>query len=526
MNTSSPTLLCNKTAWISLSLIGTFAFGEPKPAIPFSDHMVLQRDMANPVWGTADPSEKISVSIAGQNKHTTAGKDGSWQVNLDPLKVGGPHQLVIAGTDKTLTYKDVLVGEVWLGSGQSNMAGGAGGYAKNNPPLAKIIEQAPYPNLRLLHNKGAAWKVADAKACASFSAILLSFGVPLHKELDVPVGLMLGAVGGTPSGRWLTKEMLEDDAGVSQALKQWNKAHDLDKELAAYDKALAKWEKLAAEAKAQKKRAPRKPQKPVQGGDFAGRRVGDLYDAFINRLVPYGMRGVLWDQGESGTSIRELDQYVTMGALIRGWRQAWGQGDFPFLYVQKPSGYSSAYKVNKDDLETMLANPFATLPSKANPDDRGGLYRELHVRIRNHPNTAMVTALDLGPGVHPRNKAGYGARGARVALGFVYGQDHAIYGPSYKSQVIEGNLVRVGFSDLGIGLAIGQGTKLQGFAIAGKDKVFHWANAKIEGDYVVLSSSEVKAPVAVRYGWARKREWANLFNKDGLPATTFRTDDW
>jgi sialate O-acetylesterase len=240
-------------------------------------------------------------------------------------------------------------------------------------------------------------------------------------------------------------------------------------------------------------------------------------------MMPFGIRGVLWDQGESGTAITGVDQYTLMGALIRGWRKEWGQGDFPFLYVQKPSGGGCAY--DQKDPVTNKANAFAALPANP-PATQAGLYRETHIRIMKYPNTAMVISTDLGPGIHPTNKSGYGARSARVALGMVYGKRVEYYGPLYDSHQTDGNKVSVRFSHAGGGLMYQHGDKVQGFAIAGEDKVFHWADAKIEGDVVVLTCDKVPKPVAVRYAWGDTHPWANLFNKDGLPAITFRTDGW
>jgi sialate O-acetylesterase len=265
-------------------------------------------------------------------------------------------------------------------------------------------------------------------------------------------------------------------------------------------------------AKEAGKPLPRKPRGPG--------KIGDLYAAHIAPVVPYAIRGVLWDQGESGTAVPEIDQFSMMGALIRGWRNAWGQGEFPFLYVQKPSGGGCAW--DQENPVTRMANDFAAQPAATNKDTDGN-YRALHIKIMQHPNTAMVTASDLGSGVHPANKSGYGRRACRVALGFVYGRDVEIYGPVYESHAVEGNTIRVRFDHVGQGLAVKHADTLQGFEIAGNDSVFHWADAEIDGDTVVLSSPRVTKPVHVRYGWARNHPWANLFNKDGLPALTFST---
>ncbi|MDH3583378.1 MAG: sialate O-acetylesterase, partial [Phycisphaerae bacterium] len=353
-----------------------------------------------------------------------------------------------------------------------------------------------------------------------FSALLLAFGHGLHEQLDVPVGLIVGAVGGTPSGYWLSREAYEADEACKNVIAEASLKFDEKAVAERYRQSLAKWEKAAAKAKKDGKRAPRKPGPPAKPGTVSSGTLGGLYERFIRPVVGYVIRGVLWDQGESGTRIVGMDQYTLMGALIRGWRNEWGQGDFPFLYIQKPSGGGCAW--DPSDPVTRNAEKFSALPGAA----KDGVYRDLHIRIRNYPKTYMVTASDLGSGVHPTNKWGYGQRAVRVALGAAYGRKVAIYGPTYESHRVEGNKVRVRFVNVGKGLAARHDKKLQGFAIAGEDKVFHWAEARIDGGSVVLSSDKVSKPVAVRYAWSRKHAWANLFNQDGLPALTFRTDNW
>ena len=285
----------------------TVSLAEVKVPPVLSDHMVLQRDLAAPVWGTAKAGEEVAVSIAGQSHTVKADIEGNWSMKLKPLKAGGPHVLSIKGSNHVV-LKDVLVGDVWIGSGQSNMAGGAGGYAKGDEVLAELADGI-YPQLRLCRGKGGTWQQSTPQTNPGFSALLFSFGQRLQKDLDVPVGLILGAVGGTPSGRWLTDEMVA---------------------------------------------------KGVKGKDFKAANGGDLYSQHILPVVPYGIRGVLWDQGESGTAISGLDQFTTMGALIGGWRDAWGQGEFPFLYVQKPSGGGWAWDKSKPT--TRMAEDFAALP--------------------------------------------------------------------------------------------------------------------------------------------------------------------
>lgn len=484
-----------------------------------SDHMVLQRDAAAPVWGVAAPGEAISVSIAGQTKTTAADAAGKWKVTLDPLKVAEGLTLTVAGKN-TVTVKDVLVGEVWLGSGQSNMDMHVNSYTNGDPVLAQSAA-ASYPKLRLLHKGRRGWELAVPANNAQFSALLFAFGVPLQRELGVPVGLLVGAVGGTPSGYWLTEEMYRSDAACAEQAKEFAQTYDFEAAKKKYEEQFSAWKLEAEKAKQAKVKAPRAPVAPAKAGESAG-KIGNLYEAHVRPYAPYAIRGVLWDQGESGTAVTGVDQFNVMGALIKGWRKEWGQ-DFPFLYVQKPSGGGTAWDLG--DPVTRSASAFAPLPARV-PGNGDGLYRELHIRIQQHPKTAMVTSTDLGSGVHPTNKAGYGERAARVALGFVYGRPAETSGPLYASHAVEGGKVRVTFTRVGQGLAARHSDTLQGFMVAGSDKKFVWADAVIEGNSVVVSSAQVANPEAVRYAWSGNAPWANLFNKDGLPAQTFRTDGW
>ena len=509
-------------ALLSFLLISSTMHAAVKPARCFSDHMVLQRDMAVPVFGTAEPGERIVVTIAGQTKKTTADSDGRWRVELKPLKAGGPYAMSIAGAT-TVKFSDILIGDVWMGSGQSNMAGAAGHYAKRDDVLAKWIADGPYPNVRLLSTRTKTWVTATPTTAAQFSAILFAFGLTLHKDLDVPIGLYVGAVGGTPSGLWIPSEALFASAECERLYNDGRKAYSHERQMKQYTAKLAAWDRASAKAKAEgKKPRGRKPTAPTPPPPFKELKAGGLFDRYIRHMAGYGIRGVLWDQGEAGTKILNIDQFTMMGALIGGWRELWGQGEFPWIYVQKPSGGGCAFGL-EDDFTTRMADAFEPLPSQINPKD-DGVYREIHSRIMQHPNTHMAIARDLGSSVHPANKSGYGARAAQVALAKVYGKDVERYGPLYRSHTVEGDKIRITFTNVGQGLAFRHADRLQGFAIAGEDKVFHWADAVIDGETVVVSSKDVPSPVAVRYAWARVARWANLFNKDGLPALAFQTD--
>ena len=487
------------------------ANAEIKTAPIFSDNMVIQRGMKAPVWGTADAGQEVTVKFAGQTKTTKADKDGKWSLKLDPMDAcATPGTMTVGQTE----FKNVLIGDVWVGSGQSNMAGGAGGYARRDKGLAKLIA-AEYPQIRLARGERGGWKTAEPNNNKGFSALLFSFGAPLQKELNIPVGLIVGAVGGTPSGRWLSPEAFQADPACQAASKAYNAKAGSAAALKKYEQALEKWKLAAAAAKAAKKRAPRKPRPPRQA-----KASGDLFIKFIRPIIPYAIRGVVWDQGESGTQIAGVDQFTVMGALIRGWRTEWKQ-DFPFIYIQKPSGGGCAWD-KKDNPVTNQASDYSDkLPKSLRPND--GAYRELHIRIMQHENTYMAISSDLGAGVHPMNKSGYGLRACRVAMGAVYKKDVEIYGPLYDSHKVEGAKIRITFKHTGKGLAFKGGDKLTGFQIAGDDGKFEWADAKIDGKTVVLTCDKVAKPTAARYAWSKQRPWANLFNKDGLPAVTFQT---
>ena len=301
---------------------------------------------------------------------------------------------------------------------------------------------------------------------------------------------------------------------MQAAIAAANATYDPAAEKARYEAALATWEAAAEKAKAEKKPGPKKPEPPLAPGACRG-KVGHLYAARIRPMVPYAVRGVLWDQGESGTAIANVNQFLLMGALIKGWRKDWGR-ELPFIIVQKPSGGGCAF--DKADPVTANAEKFAPLP-KAVPTD--GADRELHIRIGEHPHTFVATTSDLGSGIHPGNKFGYGSRAARVALGAVYGRPVESSGPTVKAASAEVSRVRVTFDHIGAGLVARHGEQVQGFAVAGADGAWSWGDTTIDGDAVVLTCPTVPEPVSVRYAFSSRIPWANLFNKDGLPAVSF-----
>lgn len=340
-----------------------------------------------------------------------------------------------------------------------------------------------------------------------------------------PVGLMEGAVQGSPAAHWLTDEAVTGSAEIAAAIKEREQRIPYGPRKERYDAALAEWEKAVA-ALPEGTKKPAKPQMPFPAGVTRGTR-GDFYEKHIRPMQPYAIRGVLWDQGEGGTDIHGVPQSAVMTALIENWRKDWGQGGFAWVYQQKPSGGGPAF--DPADPVTRGAVALAPLPSAPAQEPGRMTHREEYFYFQTVPNAHLVFTSDLMPGVHPENKSGYATRAAQVALGAVYRKPVVYNGPVYDGFAIEGAEIRIRFKNTGKGLACPQGQALQGFSIAGADRRFRWAKATIMGgDMVVLKSDEVPEPVAARYAWTTtytaEIPWANLFNAAGLPALSFRTD--
>jgi sialate O-acetylesterase len=463
----------------------------------FSDGMVLQSDFACPVWGTVEPGEEISVSIAGQKKTAKAGADGKWSLKLDPLKTGGPHELIVGGRN-TITVRDVLVGEVWICSGQSNME-----WTVNNSNNA-VEEKASanYPKLRhfLVPKRQEAapvadvvgsWKLCSPDTVGGFTAVGYFFGRELHQKLSVPIGLIHTSWGGTAAEVWTSKRVLDATDLLKPMVESYAKRSE------TYEKQFAAYKEAAEKAKAEGKPAPKAPGgKPMM--------PSCLYNGMIANILPYGIKGAVWYQGESNAS-RAKEYQTLFPAMIKNWREDWGQGDFPFGFVQ-------------------LAN---YLPRKEQPADSAWAeLREAQTLTLSLPKTGMAVIIDIGDAkdIHPRNKQDVGRRLALWAQSQVYGKDIVYSGPIYESMKVEDGKVRLVFKHVGGGLEA-KGEKLTGFSVAGEDRTFHWADAKVDGKTVVVSSEKVAKPVAVRYAWADNPE-CNLYNKEGIPASPFRTDDW
>jgi sialate O-acetylesterase len=468
------------------------------------DNMVLQQGIKAPLWGTADDGEEITVTFDNQ-KHTTRAKDGRWRVDLDPLKAGGPHELTIAGKTNTVRAKNVLVGEVWICSGQSNMEMGLGSTAD----AQKAIAASENPKIRLfvVSRTGAAvpqadetgeWKECGPKTVGGFSAVGYYFGRDLNKALDVPVGLIETNWGGTLCEAWTSREALE----AVPDLKYLGDKADKDTKAAIDDylKALDKYREQVVKAHDEGKDFPAPPLLPSVKNPNAF--PSSLYNGMIAPLLPYAIKGAIWYQGESNAS--KASEYRTLfPTMIKDWREHWHQGDFPFLFVQ-------------------LA-PFNAGNSS------GVAWAELReaqlLTSQKVPNTAEAVITDVGDekDIHPKQKEPVGARLALAAEALTYGKKVEYSGPVYDSMKVDGNKAVISFTHTGGGL-VAKGGPLQGFAIAGPDYKFVKADAEIRDDHIEVSSKEVEKPVAVRFGWANFAV-LNLFNKDGLPATPFRTDD-
>ncbi len=625
----------------------------------FTENMVLQQKQDIPIWGTAQPGGEVLVIFNEQQKKAIVDKDGNWKVNLSPVPAGGPYELVVSGSE-TQTIKNVLVGEVWICSGQSNMEMAVDAEWGKIDNSKEEVANANYPNIRLfmvdkvMANEplkdftSSGWKECSPKTISEFSAVAYLFGRKLHNDLNVPVGLIDTAWGGTVVEAWTSANSLKninEFVDEIDALKLLQ--HEMKESKITYNKPQQKWidevnEKLndaGILAKGYNKYGYDSKEwktldvpktwenqdiifdgvmwvkkditipKDWQGEDltlnlgpindfditwFNGKLVGSmpsvgmfrtynipkellkegkneitvlildignsggiygepetisigyseeatislvgkwkyktekfnplilshppnwpgvsqqnrptvLYNGMIEPLLPYGIRGAIWYQGESNAD-RAMQYRKLFKTLINDWREVWGQGDFPFLFVQ-------------------LAN---FMPVQSEPSDEPWAHlREAQTMALELPNTGMAVTIDIGDArdIHPTNKQDVGKRLALNALAKVYGQDIPYSGPMYKAMKIEGSKIRIQFTHTNKGLKINGSNQLKGFAIAGADKKFVWAKAKIEGDKVVVWNTKVKNPVAVRYAWANN-PICNLYNGVELPASPFRTDDW
>ncbi len=509
------------TLVLSIMLMSTFANAKVKLPRIFSSHMVLQRNMPLPVWGWASPGENVTVTLAGNTATTTANSRGHWQVKLPALKAGGPYAMTVKGAN-TIKLVDILVGEVWLCSGQSNMEFGM----QKLTNAKEEIAAANYPKIRIFEVKKVTsglpsdhflattqwyekWRLCTPKNIAQgswegFSAVGYFFGRYLYKKLNVPVGLIDSSWGGTRIEPWTPPQGFASVPKLNSfvtLIKMANKLYC--KQLQPSLDKLQNWINAAHRNCAAGKAVPALsfalPNHPLNGRQ----KPTGLYNAMIKPMVPFAIRGAIWYQGESNRGDGMM-YYYKMQALINGWRKIWNEGDFPFYYVQlAPFRYRGS--------STMLPEIW-----------------EAQTAALSIPNTGMAITVDIGNirNIHPTDKQDVGKRLALWALAKTYGYSNIVYsGPLYKSMKIEGNKIRIYFKYTGSGLTTKDGQAPNWFTIAGQDKQFHPAKAVIEGNTVVVSSPDVPHPVAVRYAWSQIAQ-PNLMNKEKLPASPFRTDKW
>jgi sialate O-acetylesterase len=484
----------------------------------FGSNMVLQRDRPAPIWGAATPGDTLTVTFAGQTHTATADKKGNWRITLTPLKAsakGRPLAVQSTIDNRQSTIEDVLVGDVWLCSGQSNMA-----FALRSAASAKTeLPAADHPRIRLLHMIqgtpggrsvygpkelarctpekyfAGTWTTCTPETAKNFSAVAYFFGRDLHQATRVPVGLIHNAVGGTPTEAWMSRATLEADPQFRELLEDWPASKQLHPFMSERSSIhLKAWREAATKAKAAGQPAP-----PMPGHPF---KPAFLYESGIAPLMPFAIRGVIWYQGESNSTNPQLHERL-FPAMIRDWRKGWGQKELPFLFVQLPGmGTSKGYRAEKW------------------PEFREGQARALSL-----PNTGMAVTIDVGnpTNVHPRDKRTVGRRLALIARAKVYGEKIVCSGPALKSltAAADGRGVTLTFDCIGGGLAVRGGGKLTGFETAGRDGKFTPAEATIQGDTVLVATTG--KPTAIRYAWAPFPD-ANLINKEGLPAAPFRTN--
>jgi sialate O-acetylesterase len=497
----------------------------------FSDHMVLQRDIAVPVWGTAAAGEDVSVEFAGQKKTVKADADGKWMVKLDAMQASGEsRELVVTGVINSQTtsrkFADVVVGDVWLCSGQSNMEMSLGGcnapedIATANFPLIRRIKVSQRTAARPQSEvPSGGWQVCNPQAAGGFTAAGFYFARRIHKDINVPIGLLDDNWGGTKIEPWIPKCGFDLVPDLSKILLDLEKrSEEYRKNLAGGIESLEKWIPAARKALADNSDVPPLPGMP-NNPLLESHQPMAICHAMIFPVVPYGLKGALWYQGESNGGEGD-EYYLKMQALVGGWRKLWGQGDFPFYFVQ-------------------LADW-----QQPNQDPAGGdgwaRVRMAQTKSMGIVNSGQAVIIDIGDAadIHPKNKFDVGERLAQWALNRDYGKKDIVpSGPIYKSMAVEDAKIRVSFDYVGAGLMVGKkegrnpvvndaAGKLKRFAVAGEDKKWFWADAVVDKDTIVVSSVQVPKPVAVRYAFSMNPQGANLYNKNGLPASPFRTDTW
>ena len=506
----------------------------------FGDHMVLQQQTSNAIWGWADPGENVKVNASwGAVASVKSGANGKWKIFLKTPGHGTGHSLRITGGN-TIRIKDVAIGEVWLCAGQSNM-----GWSTGNSFEAEGENDVNLPHLRIYRSarehwhepleenrdRLSQWKRCDPKSAAETSAVAYYFGKKLHQELKVPVGIIQRAYAGTPIEGWMPWEIQKDDIRTrahKARLEEFaerrrrNQGETKGKALAGFKQELAEYKaKIDAGQTMKNAFKPLAPPTITRPGTLGHQYPANIYNAMVYPIRPYGIRGIIWYQGErnSKDAPQAFHYRGQLTKLIGYYRSSWHKlsgghvaKDFPFQFTQLPSW-----------------NPPQTNPVEG-LEATWAVNREAMRLVANEvPNTALAVSIDTGDAIalHPKNKKPIGLRHAYLALQKTYGKKIPADGPHLERQEIRGNQIVLEFESIGRGLMTGRSGELNAFAIAGKDRIWHWAKAKIKGATVIVSSVQVPRPVAVRYAWAMNPSQRNLlYNKEGFPASPFRTDDW
>jgi len=502
-----------------------FALAEVSVANVFGSHMVIQQDKPIRLWGRANVGEKIQVSINDEKQTTTANVNGRWQVQLKSRSAKDhpdPLSITIAGSDNTVALKNVLIGEVWLCAGQSNMqwrvfqsVGGKEAFETANYPhmrlmsIPNVASGEPQENLP----PGRSWQVCTPSTTRTFSGVAFFFGRQLHETLDVPIGLINSSWGGTRILGWTSRDTLTPFDFMAPTIKAYDES--LPGYEAKYEQFLKdreKWMVAVRKAHAAGKDTMelRRARPRIPFGPRHRSGPGTIYNHMIHPLKGFAIAGVLWYQGESDAIANQGPRYrELLPAMIQNWRQLIGDESLPFGIIQLPN----------------------FRPREESPNPKGVSWAYLResqfMTAQADTNTGLITTIDIGDGkdLHPPNKKDFADRAAQWALGAVYRQPVMPSGPTYDRMQIEDNTIRLFFKQTGGGLKASDGGKLLGLAVAGEDKVFHWATATIDGDTIVVQSEQVSSPLAVRYAWA-DNPVCNLVGNSGLTASPFRTDRW
>ena len=506
----------------------------------FGDHMILQQHTNNAIWGFSSPGEKVTVTASwGAEASAVADKAGDWKVFLKTPAFGTGHSLTVSGKN-TIKISDVAIGEVWLCAGQSNM-----GWSVGNSAEAELESNVDLPNYRIFksarehwheplkekRDRLGQWKPCNPESAAETSVVAYNFGKKLHLALNVPVGIIQEAYAGTPIEGWMPWEVQQDIAQSKEqksdmdrsAKRQLDgKGESREKSFATFQSELAEYNAKVAAGETMKNRARAlQPPSISKPADLGSQYPANVFNGMINPVRPYGIKGAIWYQGErnSKTAPQAVAYSEQLKRLISYYRSSWHElsggnvpKDFPFFFTQLPSweppqtqpveGIEATWPVNREAMRLVSMEM---------------------------PHTGMAVGIDCGDPValHPQNKKPIGIRHAYLALQEVYGKDIVPCGPRYLGQKIEGSKIALEFDSIGSGMMAAKPGKLDAFAIAGADKKWHWADAEIAGNKVIVSSKEVPTPVAVRYAWAMNPSQRNLlYNKEGLPASPFRTDNW